>query len=102
MTLSDQEKTEIKRLIGEALSREPEVRRVVVFGSFLSDPGPHDVDVAVFQDSAENYLTLALRYRRDVRSVSRRLPVDVVPLKANDSKDPFLVEIEKGETVYER
>jgi len=33
----------------------PEVRRVVVFGSFVTSDDPQDLDIAVFQDSDESY-----------------------------------------------
>ena len=102
MTLTEQDKDEIKRMLASALSREQEVQRVVVFGSFLDAPSPRDLDVAVFQDSDEKYLALAMRYRKDVRPIARRIPVDVIPLKIGVSDDPFIEEIGKGETIYER
>lgn len=102
MTLTQTDKDEIKRTLADVLSREKEVKRVVVFGSFVTASSPHDLDVAVFQDSDEKYLTLAMRYRKDVRPIARRIPVDVIPLKTGVFSDPFLTEIEKGETVYER
>jgi predicted nucleotidyltransferase len=102
MTLTLKDKEAIKRKVAESLSREREVTRVVVFGSFLSSPNPHDLDVAVFQDSHETYLPLALRYRRDLRSVALQIPIDVIPLTAVPADDPFLAEIERGETIYER
>ena len=102
MVMTQQEKNEIKRSLAVALSREPEVRRVVVFGSFVTSPSPRDLDVAVFQTSDDKYLTLAMRYRRDLRSIARRIPLDVIPLKEGTSGDTFLREIEQGETVYER
>jgi hypothetical protein len=75
---------------------------VVVFGSFLTSSTPHDLDLAVFQDSNDEYLTLAMRYRRDLRPIARRIPIDVIPLRIGAMGDPFLREIERGETVYER
>lgn len=102
MTLTQKDKDEIKRTLAETLSREKEVKRVMVFGSFVTSSSPHDLDVAVFQDSDEKYLTLALRYRKDIRPIARRIPVDVIPLKAEATDDPFVGEIAKGETIYER
>ena len=102
MILREREKDEVKRALAAALSHEDEVRRIVVFGSFLDSDNPHDIDVAVFQDSNEKYLPLALRYRRDVRAVSCKIPIDIVPLKADVTDDPFLKQIEKGETIYEK
>ena len=62
----------------------------------------NDLDIAVFQDSEEKHLPLALRYRKNIRSVSSRIPVDIVPLKTGIKDDPFIEQIEKGETIYER
>jgi len=95
-------KDEIKRQLAACLSREEEVRRVVIFGSFATDPAPHDLDVAVFQDSDEDYLPLALRYRRATRAIARRIPLDIIPVRATGASGPFLDEIAKGEVIYER
>lgn len=102
MTLTNSEKEAIKRSIVATLSKEREVTRVVVFGSFVQAANPHDLDVAVFQDSTESYYSLALRYRRDLRSIAKQLPLDVIPLRTAPIDDPFLAEIVKGETIYER
>ena len=72
------------------------------FGSFVASASSEDVDVAVFQESEEGYLPLALRYRRLLRPVTRRIPVDVFPLRAQDATGAFLQEIERGEVVYVR
>jgi predicted nucleotidyltransferase len=95
-------KSEIKRQLAERLSREKEVRRIVVFGSFLTDAEPHDLDVAVFQDSDEPYLPLALKYRRATRSIAQRIPLDIFPLRSTPAAGAFLDEIAKGEVIYER
>ena len=50
-----------------SLKTEREVCRIVVFGSFVNSDNPHDMDVAVFQDSDEKYLPLAMKYRRKTR-----------------------------------
>ena len=96
------EKEDIKHALIQALSNEREVRRIVIFGSFLRDENPRDLDVAVFQDSTDGYLPLSLRYRKRTRALARRLPLDIIPLRATTSDDPFLREVEKGETIYER
>jgi predicted nucleotidyltransferase len=102
MVMTQKDKMEIKRSLAAALSRETEVQRVVVFGSFLTSTSPEDLDVAVFQNSDDKYLTLARRYRRDLRPIARRIPIDVIPLRSSVTDDPFLKEIEQGETIYER
>jgi len=102
MVMTQKDKMEIKLSLAAALSRETEVQRVVVFGSFLTSTSPEDLDVAVFQNSDDKYLTLARRYRRDLRPIARRIPIDVIPLRSSVTDDPFLKEIEQGETIYER
>jgi len=56
MVTTAQQKEQIKRDLAACLSREKEVRKVVVFGSFLTSETPNDLDVAIFQDSDEPYL----------------------------------------------
>lgn len=102
MTLTPEERNALKQQVVACLRNEPEVRRIVLFGSFVGSLSPEDVDVAVFQESEEGYLPLALKYRRLLRPVSRRIPVDVFPLRAHDSTGAFLHEIDRGEVVYVR
>ena len=102
MVLSSDQKTNIKNEIIKGLSGEPEVRKIVLFGSFLKTENPHDVDIAVFQDGSESYLPLALKYRKKLRSISRQIPVDIVPLKSGVYESPFISEVESGEVIYEK
>jgi predicted nucleotidyltransferase len=99
---TEQEKGSLKqRLIG-SLKKEREVCRIVVFGSFVNSDNPHDMDVAVFQNSDEKYLPLAMRYRRKTRDIARMIPMDILPLKAGVQGEIFMDEIERGEVIYER
>jgi predicted nucleotidyltransferase len=102
MRLSPEQRETIKRQVADCLRNEPEVRRVVVFGSFVTSPTPQDLDVAVFQDSEEGYLPLGLKYRRLLRAVAAMIPVDVVPLRIHSPAGEFLKEVEEGEVVYAR
>lgn len=102
MTLNSGEKEDIKRAVADCFRKEKEVRKVVLFGSFLSKTDPCDMDLAVFQDSTEDYLTLAIKYRRLIRPVAARIPVDVIPVKAGADNGAFLAEIAKGEVIYEK
>jgi uncharacterized protein len=102
MRLSEQEKSALKRELVHCLQTEQEVRKIVIFGSFLHTDNPHDLDVAVFQDSTEPYLPLALKYRRKTRAIAQRIALDILPLKFQAQDDPFLAEIAKGEVIYER
>ena len=101
MNLPGGTKETVKKEIAARLSGFPEVRRVVIFGSFVTSDDPRDVDIAVFQDSDENYYPLAMKYRRILRNVARIIPLDVIPVRPNPEQGPFMREIEKGEVVYE-
>jgi hypothetical protein len=103
MVFSDADKEFIKRELAACFTGENEVRKVVIFGTFLNRSEPHDLDVIVFQDSQEAYLPLALKYRKLTRSISNRIPLDIIPLRSGASTTSFfLKEIEKGEVIYER
>ena len=95
------EKDALKHTLVQCLRTADEVRRIVVFGSFAHSDAPNDMDVAVFQDSNEAYLPLAVKYRRMAKPVSERIPLDIVPLRP-DASGSFLKEILEGEVIYER
>ena len=101
MFTKQQKQLLIQQLVS-SLKIEREVCRIVVFGSFVNSDNPHDMDVAVFQDSDEKYLPLAMRYRKKTREIARLIPMDILPLKAGVEGETFLDEIERGEVVYER
>jgi predicted nucleotidyltransferase len=103
MKLTEQEKQWIRREVAQRLATQPEVRRVVIFGSFGVAEEPHDLDIAVFQDSQERYLPLALKYRKLLRPVADRIALDVLPLRTDAPHGRFeREEIARGEVVYER
>lgn len=102
MTWTETEKQEMKRALVACLKSEREVRKVVLFGSFLNSAAPHDLDVAVFQDSAEAYLPLAMKYRRLTREIADRIPLDIIPLRASGASCALSPEIAAGEVLYER
>ena len=100
--LTEQQKQSLKQQLVGLLETEKEVCRIVIFGSFLSSNDPHDIDVAIFQDSDEKYLPLAMKYRRKTRDIARSIPLDILPLKAGVQGEIFIDEIERGEIIYER
>jgi len=102
MVLDVKQKELLKKDLVSCLTADREIQRIVVFGSFVKSASPEDMDIAVFQDSEEPYLALAMKYRRQARPVSRHIPLDIIPLRSDVSDDPFLKEIELGETIYER
>ena len=99
---TEQEKESLKQRLVGSLKTEREVCRIVVFGSFVNSDDPQDMDVAVFQDSDEKYLPLAMKYRRKTRDIARIIPMDILPLKAGVQGGIFMDEIERGEVIYER
>ena len=100
--MTTESKAKLKQRIINSLKSEKEIRKIVLFGSFLTSDTPHDVDVAIFQDSDENYLNLAMKYRKRTRHISKEIPLDIIPLKTGSSPTVFLREIESGEIVYEK
>ena len=102
MIATAEQKERIKGDLAARLSPEREVCKVIVFGSFLTSATPNDLDVAIFQDSDEPYLALAMKYRRLLRSIADQIPIDVIPVRPNVAGGRFLTEICKGEVVYER
>ena len=102
MKLTAKQKEKLKHQLISYLGTEKEIKKIIIFGSFLNSSNPNDIDVAIFQDSAETYLALAMKFRKKTRDISRAIPLDIIPLKSNIKNDPFLSEIETGELIYER
>lgn len=102
MNLQNETREMLKREIVDRLSEFPEVQRVVIFGSFLNSEDPHDIDIAVFQDSDESYYPLAMKYRRKLRTVANKIPIDIIPIFRSSEKGTFMKEILNGEVLYER
>jgi uncharacterized protein len=100
--ISDNEKQNIKRELADCLKTEREIKRIIIFGSFLNSSDPNDIDVAVFQDSNDQYLPLAMKYRKKTRSIACIIPMDIIPLKEGANGHFLVNEIEQGETIYER
>ncbi|MFH0729784.1 MAG: nucleotidyltransferase domain-containing protein [Pseudomonadota bacterium] len=100
--LSIVEKQELTKQLVASLRAENDIRKVVIFGSFLSSDHPNDMDVAVFQESAESYLKLAMKYRKLTRAVSKKIQLDIFPVRLDASNTAILSEIEHGEVVYEK
>lgn len=95
-------KTALKDRIISSLKDQKEIERIIIFGSFNKSNEPNDLDIAVIQNSKENYLTLALKYRKLVRSISKEIPVDIFPIIKNTENSFFKNEIETGEVIYAR
>jgi predicted nucleotidyltransferase len=100
--ISLNEKQKLKNQLIACLKEDPDIRKVVIFGSFVTSNSPRDMDVAVFQESGEGYLKLSLKYRKLTRSVSNRIPLDIFPIRIDADRASILSEIDNGEVVYER
>lgn len=101
--MAQTDKEQLKRELVAALAVDAIVEKIVVFGSFTRTSTPHDMDVAVFCDSTDDYLTLALSLRKKLRALSRIIPIDLLPITMPyDPASVFLQEINKGEVVYEK
>ncbi len=96
------DKEAIKKDVVRCLEGAEEIKRIVVFGSFLTSDDPNDIDVAIFQGSKTPYLDLAMRYRKMLHPVLRKIAVDVIPIRPEPDRSFFLGEIEAGEVIYER
>jgi len=101
MSLTDTNKLDFIATIKDKLSQFSEVNKVILFGSFIKSNNPNDIDIAIVQNSNDNFLTLSLKYRKVLRELSKTIPLDIVPIKANTT-GVFLEEINKGQVVYEK
>ncbi len=102
MKISLQEKKGIKRELVNSLKDEKEIVKVVIFGSFTSSDKPNDIDVIIFQNSNQPYLPLALKYRKKTREISRKIPLDIIPVMSTASIESFPFDITEGEVIYEK
>ena len=100
MTLTLDSKEKIKREVVNGLKDQPEITRIVLFGSFLTSLAPNDLDLAIFQNSKEKYMTLAVKYRKCLDNIARTIALDVIPIKVGAS-GLFMNEINSGEVLYE-
>jgi uncharacterized protein len=102
MIISIEKKNGLKKELVEHLQIAPEISKIIIFGSFLVDDAPNDIDIAIVQNSKLPYLTLAMKYRKLTRSVARQLPLDIIPLKTGAINSSILDAIAQGEVIYER
>lgn len=95
-------KKELKNKIVESLKGQKEIERIIIFGSFNTSESPNDIDIAVVQNSNDNYMTLSLKYRRLIRSITKEIAVDIFPIMVDNRNNFFKNEIETGEVIYAR
>ncbi len=95
-------KIELKSKIVDSLKGQKEIERIIIFGSFNRSDSPNDIDIAVVQNSSDNYLTLALRYRKLIRNITKEIAVDIFPIVRKNENIFFKNEVETGEVIYAR
>ena len=95
-------KIELKSKIVDSLKGQKEIERIIIFGSFNRSDSPNDIDIAVVQNSSDNYLTLALRYRKLIRNITKEIAVDIFPIVGKNENIFFKNEVETGEVIYAR
>jgi predicted nucleotidyltransferase len=78
MVYSVQQKSDLLVGLVSCLQDDSEIQQIIVFGSFFEKEQPQDMDVAIIQNSNESYLPLALKYRRQARSISKKIPIDII------------------------
>jgi len=95
-------KEEVKNKIVNSLKEQKEIERIIIFGSFNKSDSPNDIDIAVVQNSNENYLTLALKYRKLIRNISKEIAIDIFPISEKNENSFFINEVASGEVIYAR
>ncbi len=96
------DKTELKKRIVNSLRGQAEIERIIIFGSFNRSDSPNDIDIAVVQNSSDNYLTLALKYRKLIRDISKEIAIDIFPILMENKNSFFANEVATGEVIYAR
>jgi len=102
MYLTKADKNRIRKEVLKGLSFDRSIKKIVLFGSFVESNEPEDIDLAIFSESASDYLSLAMEYRRRLRGISREIPVDVIPIRISCENISFMEEITRGEVIYEK
>ena len=95
-------KVELKNKIVDSLKGQAEIERIIIFGSFNKSDSPNDIDIAVVQNSSDNYLTLALKYRKLIRNISKEIAIDIFPIVKKNKNSFFKNEVASGEVIYAR
>jgi predicted nucleotidyltransferase len=99
--MTKEEKKQLLDTITTKLSNFSEISKIIVFGSFVKSTSPNDVDIAIFQNSQDDFLTLSMKYRKVLRDIAKKIPLDILPIKQN-SNSSFLSEITNGIVIYEK
>lgn len=97
------DKQNIRRQLRTAFIDDGTIEKIVILGSFITSESPNDLDLAVFCNSSDDYLTLSLALRKKLRDISSIIPIDLVPIAMPYGPSAaFMQEINCGEVVYEK
>jgi len=98
------DKTAVIKQIIKSLNEDNSdlIEKIIIFGSFLNNISPNDIDIAVLSSEKGDYLTKAMLYRKRLRDVSKIIALDVVPINNLQGDSVFIEEIRKGKVIYER
>jgi predicted nucleotidyltransferase len=102
MHMTPAAKNKIKNKVLEQLCSDKAIKKIVVFGSFVTSDDPVDMDLAIFSESERDYLTQAMEYRKKLRDIAGQIPIDVIPVKIPHEEVSFMKEINNGEVIYEK
>lgn len=72
MAISIEQKNTIKRDLVARLQPAPEISKIIIFGSFIHDEAPHDIDVAIVQNSNLPSFIVGPKYALFLRSIPTR------------------------------
>lgn len=100
--MTEKSKEKLKKDLIAIFSSEQEIKKIILFGSFIHSDNPNDLDIAIFQNSNSKYLELALKYRKLARSISKIIPLDIFPIRSDVKDHTFLEQIEEGVIIYEK
>ena len=71
-------KAELKKAVVRKLSKNTHIKRIIIFGSFITSSKPNDMDIAIFDDRNEDYLSLAMKYRKKLRDIASIIPLSLI------------------------
>ena len=98
----------VLREIIESMARVRNLHQVILFGSHArGEAGPEsDVDLCILAEGAEKQIETAIAFRRQLRGISERPPLTLVPFspgrwrQKQAAHDPFVETVQKeGRTI---
>jgi len=100
--LSKEQKQELKDRISASLNTDINVTKIVIFGPFLESVAPKSINVAVYQESTEGYFQLSMKYRKKMKALTRKIQINIFPIRNNIEEATILTEMEITEVIFKR